>query len=105
MNRECVHCGLTYDKLRTGYTYQDIFAMFWSGNDDPRTWVNKRRNTILGRWHQIKVSMWVEHLEGCQRQSDYEHSLAVENLQGAVFDPVSIYQITANAADELPVPF
>ncbi len=77
--------------------------MFWSGHDDPTTWVNKRRRTILGRWHEIKLTMWEEHLELCRRQREYELDLATANLR-TDFDHGSIYQITARSV-ALPVPF
>lgn len=104
LTQECPHCDLTYDRLRTGYTYSDIYMMFWSGDEDSTTWVNKRRHTILGRWHQIKVGMWDEHLEICQRQYEYDLDRATANLHGE-FDQGSIYQITAQPVSELPVPF
>lgn len=77
--------------------------MFWSGNEDSSTWVNKRRNTILGRWRQIKLKMWDHHLDLCQRQADFVLDLATANLHGD-FDSSPIYSITANTA-ELPCPF
>lgn len=86
MDECCPYCDLTYDVLRTGYTYSDIYQMFWSGSDDPSDWVNKRRNTILGRWRQIKMSMWVEHLETCERETDYIANLATQECADALGD-------------------
>lgn len=101
----CPHCGLAYDDMRTGHTYSDIYQMFWSGNEDPSTWVNKRRHTVLGRWHQVKLSMWEEHLEICQRQYEYELDNRTANLHSE-FDRAPLpYGITARSADDLPVPF
>lgn len=102
--RDCPHCDTTYEQFRTGYTYSDIYSMFWSGSDDPSTWVNKRRHTILGRWHEVKLKMWEDHLEFCQRQHDYEIDRATANLRGD-FDQSSIYQVTAQTVAELSVPF
>lgn len=61
----CPTCGIHYNDFRTGFIFADIFAMFWRPEHDPKQWVYKRRNTILGRWHQIKKEMWEEHLEQC----------------------------------------
>lgn len=89
---ECPFCGLNYDDMRTGYTYRDIFEMFWSGNEDPSTWRNKRRHTILGRWREIKLAQWSEHLEMCELQNEYEaqvkagnHVEEFEELEGVPF--------------------
>lgn len=54
----CPKCGLAYDDFRTGHTYQDIYDILW-----PRKW--KRRNTVLGKWHEIKLGLWAHHLETC----------------------------------------
>ena len=70
MNEEtCPRCGLRYADFRTGYTYADIYAMFWVGSDDPTEWVYKRRNTILGKWHQIKAEQWTQQLDTCDGET------------------------------------
>lgn len=61
----CPSCGLQYDAFRTGLTFRDVFALLWSGSDDPKTWRYKRRHTVLGLWHQIKLEMWNEHKREC----------------------------------------
>lgn len=66
MSDRCPHCGLQYADFRTGLTYQDVYDMYWSGSDDPSDWKYKRRGTILGKWHQLKLEMWKRHLEGCE---------------------------------------
>lgn len=63
---------MTYRRFRTGWTYREVFAQFWSGDEDPTTWVNKRRRTVLGRWREIKQRLWAEHLEACERQVEAE---------------------------------
>ena len=75
--KECPICGLKYEGFRTGYTYADIFAMFWSYDEDQETWHPKRRRTILGRWHEIKLKLWAEHIENC-KQGDYDHATKIE---------------------------
>lgn len=72
MVAECPWCGLAYRELRTGLTFKEVFAMLWSGSNDPADWRYKRRNTVLGKWHQIKREMWEEHLYVCEKQAEYE---------------------------------
>lgn len=98
----CPHCDLTYDDLRTGLTYSDVYLMFWSGSDDPSDWCNKRRHTILGRWREIKLGMWQEHLEMCERQAEYYSNLATQNDAD---DYGELYDLSHDELDELPVPF
>jgi len=86
---QCEHCGLAYNDLRTGETYQSIYEMLWSGNDDSSTWVNKRRHTILGKWHEIKLSMWSEHTETCRMQAEWEEQTREEAANSQIFlEPV-----------------
>lgn len=63
---KCPWCGITYGAFKTGYCYGDIFAMFWVDDEDPSTWANKRRRTVLGRWMQIKLEMWESHKRECE---------------------------------------
>lgn len=67
-HEECPECGLVYENLRTGYTYKEVRMLLWVADDDYRTgnWKYKRRNTVLGLWHQIKKSLWKEHLYYCE---------------------------------------
>jgi hypothetical protein len=59
-------CGLHYKDFRTGYKYRDIYEMLWSGSDDSKHWKYKRRNTVLGLWHMIKMQMWESHVKECE---------------------------------------
>lgn len=68
----CSTCGLDYADFRTDTTYANVWQQFWSGNDDPNTWRNKRRNTVLGRWHELKMMLWNEHVRQCEEQAAYE---------------------------------
>jgi hypothetical protein len=67
---------MTYEEFRTGLTFAEVRAQFWSGNDDPSTWHPKRRRTVLGRWYEIKQTLWAEHIEYCgpppQQEEDDE---------------------------------
>jgi hypothetical protein len=72
----CPQCHIAYDDFRTGLTYQDVFMTFWRGPDDPEKWHPKRRNSILGRWHEIKLEMWAEHIEYCNGEiEDFEYEM------------------------------
>jgi hypothetical protein len=51
--------------MRTGLTFAEVFQLLWSWNDDRRTWRQKSRGTVLGRWHQLKRELWEEHLRTC----------------------------------------
>jgi len=63
----CPTCGITYGDFRTGLTYEDIYLMYWRADPNPATWVYKRRHTILGKWMQIKRSLWAGHVVECER--------------------------------------
>ena len=65
---QCPHgCGLTYGKLRTGLRYYDVFLLLMDYSDDSNDWSYKRRNTVLGKWFEIKQQMWKYHCDegGC----------------------------------------
>lgn len=64
-DEKCPHCELKYKDLRTGFSYTDIYAMFWRCSEDKEQWRDKRRGSILGLWHQIKQETWAAHIEEC----------------------------------------
>lgn len=63
----CPHCGLKYRRLNTGLRYYDVYVMLMDYSEDTKDWTYKRRNTVLGKWFQIKQSMWDYHVNegGC----------------------------------------
>lgn len=63
---KCPTCGLTYDRFRTGETFASVRAELYTPSNDPADWKYKRRHTVLGRWHQLKQSMWQYHLDTCR---------------------------------------
>lgn len=65
----CPHCGLTYGRFRTGFSYYSVFEYLKDYSDDSSEWRYKRRATVLGAWHQIKREMWFAHVEmgGCEK--------------------------------------
>lgn len=54
----CPECNISYDDFRTGLTYADVYAIIYERK-------HKRRNGVLGKWHEIKQTMWADHLETC----------------------------------------
>jgi hypothetical protein len=65
----CSHCGLHYHAFRTGLTFSDVRSLYWVANPDSSTWKYKRRNTVLGKWREIKIEMWAEHLYMCAEEA------------------------------------
>jgi hypothetical protein len=54
---------VSYDDFRTGLTFREVRQMLWVNNDDPETWRYKRRRTVLGFWHQLKLQLWAQYLD------------------------------------------
>jgi len=61
----CPVCGLEYRDLDTGLDYQAVFDLLWVADNDPQLWRHKGRHSVLGLWHEIKQSMWADHVEMC----------------------------------------
>ena len=47
-----------YDEFRTGLTYRDVWEMFRDDSEDSSKWKYKRRRTVLGAWHEIKLQLY-----------------------------------------------
>lgn len=47
-----------YDRFRTGLTYDAVKKMLWDESEDRADWKYKRRGTVLGHWHQLKMEMY-----------------------------------------------
>ena len=62
----CPYCGAKYSELRTGLTFASVKEMLWVSSTNPEDWKYKRRNTVLGKWSQIKQQMWEDHIQGCK---------------------------------------
>lgn len=58
-------CGLTYKALRTGYTFATVRREMFTADPDPTTWRHKRRSSVLGFWHELKLGLWRYHLDLC----------------------------------------
>lgn len=52
-----------YDKFRTHLTYRVVYGMLMDFSDDPKEWRYKKKGTVLGFWHQLKMEMWERHLD------------------------------------------
>jgi hypothetical protein len=69
----CPHCQLEYRDFRTGLSFTDVRATFWR---EQKPWHPARRHSVLGRWREIKLELWTEHIEHCEawtpRGIDYE---------------------------------
>ena len=68
---ECEHCGMTYEKFRTGATFGEVAQMLWVDNPDPSTWRQKTRHTVLGFWRELKLRMWDEHKALCEEAAGH----------------------------------
>lgn len=65
-NDICPHCGITYKKFRCSIsTFAEIKTEMYRPVKDTSKWRYKRRNSVLGYWHQLKKTEWQYHLEQC----------------------------------------
>ena len=101
---QCPHCGLKYKKLETGHTYQEVRMMLWLDDPDCTHWKYKRRNTVLGLWHQIKQSMWREHLLQCEHYAMWKE--AEDKFEGEFEELMDIVRKEEHSPDDLSdIPF
>ena len=52
---------VTYEQFRTGLTFKDVRELLWHEQQavkDTGNYMFVSRGTVLGRWHEIKKSMW-----------------------------------------------
>jgi hypothetical protein len=52
-----------YDTFRSGLSYQDVFEMLKDNHEDSKRWRYKKRGTILGAWHQVKLELYHRAVE------------------------------------------
>jgi len=67
---KCLCCGQEYDKFSTNLTFKDVRDMMWVNDTDSSRWRHKRRKSVLGYWHELKLAMWREHLEMCKEVTE-----------------------------------
>lgn len=61
-SHRCPLCDWRYYEMRTDRTWRDVRRELRAEQPERR---HVSRGTILGRWHEIKVALWVEqHGEG-----------------------------------------
>jgi len=56
---------MCYRDLKTGLSFAEVKKLMFDNEPDPKNWKYKRRNTVLGYWHELKKEMWDHHIEGC----------------------------------------
>ena len=57
-----------YDSFRTGLTFTDVRAMLLDESEDRADWRYKRRGTVLGLWHQLKMEMYERAVDAGYRE-------------------------------------
>jgi len=50
-----------YEDFRTGLTFADVKQSLWNWSTNPKDWVYRRRHTVLGFWHMLKLRAYVEY--------------------------------------------
>ena len=53
-----------YDAFRTGITFREARRMLWVHDDDRTRWRHKRRHTVLGFMHELKLMLWYSTQDG-----------------------------------------
>lgn len=103
--RTCPTCGITYGDFRCLLvtTYREAFECLMDGSEDPADWRYKRRGTVLGYWHMIKLQEWEQHIKDCEEAAAYEASLAEEE-HGDAWEPPQAH-ITLDNWNDLGLPF
>jgi len=67
---QCPCCGIQYDDFRTGLTFADVRGMLWVESENSEDWKYKRRHTVLGLWHSIKLAQWDTHIDECLEMAE-----------------------------------
>lgn len=68
----CPACALTYDAFRTGETFASMRQAMFVDAPDSSQWRYKRRNSVLGFWHQWKVALFRLHVTMCEHYARLE---------------------------------
>jgi len=63
---------MLYKDFRTGTTYDEVWLSMSDNSPDPRDWKYKKRNTVMGKWFQIKQEMWKKHIKECGIQKQWD---------------------------------
>lgn len=78
LRSKCLHCRLEYENFSTNLSFKEVKNMLWVDDVDSARWRQKRRNSVLGFWHELKLSMWKEHLEMCGPVAEMEVEFVTE---------------------------
>lgn len=74
--------GAEYDRFRTGLSFKTVKQMLWVASKDSREWRYRRRRTVLGFWHSLKLALWLER----ERREDVEIPIRRRREGGGVGD-------------------
>lgn len=47
-----------YDRFRTHLTFREVKRMMFDNHEDRSRWKYKRRRTVLGAWHDLKLQLY-----------------------------------------------
>lgn len=65
-SRSCPACGCRYDEFRTGLTFRHVRQAMMVPTNDPQTWRQKRRHSVLGYWRELKMQLFEDYHHGCE---------------------------------------
>jgi hypothetical protein len=57
-----------YDTFRTGLTFREVKRMMFDNHEDRSRWKYKRRGTVLGLWHELKLQLYHQALDERARE-------------------------------------
>ena len=52
-----------YDTFRTGLTFAMVKRMMFDAHEDRSLWKYKRRHTVLGAWHDLKLQLYYQAVD------------------------------------------
>jgi hypothetical protein len=52
-----------YDEFRTGLTFREVKRLMFDNHTDRSRWKYKRRRTVLGAWHELKLSLYYQAVD------------------------------------------
>jgi protein-arginine kinase activator protein McsA len=61
----CPTCGINYQDFRTGMTFEEVYYIIYNRK-------HKRRHGVLGKWREIKIEMFNQHMKECKENEDFE---------------------------------
>ncbi len=60
-----MHCTYTAFQNPDGLSFSETVQSLYVTSEDSKTWVYKRRGTVLGKMHQAKLQAWEEMIRTC----------------------------------------